>query len=511
MAALTRSEFLKGVGAGAILGVAPMPAGALAPKNQPSSGVDHAAFSAAVAKIRADIGGIEFPHRDFRLEDFGGKGDGVADCTKAFKAAIAACSKSGGGRVVLGEGVYRTGPVVLLSGVNLHIPFGARLKFIPEPERYLPPVMTRWEGVEMMGYSPLLYALDQTNIAVTGGGLIDGGADWANWWPWKGEWKGLFKNIPEEKTQRADRERLFAYGESGAPVSERVFGAGNLLRPPLVQFYRCKKVLIEGVTLAESPFWLLNPVLCEDVIIRNVTSRSFGPNNDGLNPESCRNVLIENCTFDTGDDCIAIKAGRNADGRRLAAPCENIVIAGCVMSAGHGGVSIGSEMSGGVRNVFVEDCVMSSPDLIRMLNIKTNAERGGFVESVWMRNIEVGEVLGAVVRIDFNFEEGAVGAHLPKVRDIAVDSIAIREAGRLVVLRGFDNAPIENFVLSNVDCSRQKFGSFVDHVKGFAAHNVKIDGKRVAASRISDESVRPWFESCTSLWASCDCPDAACE
>lgn len=374
----------------------------------------------------------EFPARDFVLTKFGAKGDGKTDASAAFRKAIEACVKAGGGRVVVPEGTFLTGPIRLRSRVNLHLAKGAVVRFATDPARYLPPVLTRWEGMELMGYSPLVYALDEESIAVTGEGTLDGGASETAWWPWKG--KG-----PEG--QKADRDRLFRMAEEGVPVAERVFGEGNRLRPPFVEPYRCRNVLIEGVTITNAPFWVIHPVLSRNVTVRNVKVVSHGPNNDGCDPESSSDVLIEDSLFDTGDDCIALKSGRNADGRRLATPVERVVVRRCTMKAGHGGVTIGSEISGGARDVFVEKCEMSSPDLERGLRIKTNAMRGGVVENVFVRDVTIGEV-GNAIDVDMLYEEGANGSFLPTVRNVRVERMSVGKAAYALFLRAIDGAPI---------------------------------------------------------------------
>lgn len=374
----------------------------------------------------------EFPARDFVLTKFGAKGDGKTDASAAFRKAIEACVKAGGGRVVVPEGTFLTGPIRLRSRVNLHLAKGAVVRFATDPARYLPPVLTRWEGMELMGYSPLVYALDEESIAVTGEGTLDGGASETAWWPWKG--KG-----PEG--QKADRDRLFRMAEEGVPVAERVFGEGNRLRPPFVEPYRCRNVLIEGVTITNAPFWVIHPVLSQNVTVRNVKVVSHGPNNDGCDPESSSDVLIEDSLFDTGDDCIALKSGRNADGRRLATPVERVVVRRCTMKAGHGGVTIGSEISGGARDVFVEKCEMSSPDLERGLRIKTNAMRGGVVENVFVRDVTIGEV-GNAIDVDMLYEEGANGSFLPTVRNVRVERMSVGKAAYALFLRAIDGAPI---------------------------------------------------------------------
>ena len=314
----------------------------------------------------------QFPNRDFPITEHGAISGGQTDCRPAISQAIAACHESGGGRVVVPAGDWLVrGPIHLRSDVNLHLEEGATIRFSTESSDYLPPVLTRFESNELMNYSPLVYAFEQENIAITGKGTLDGQAGPAHWWPWKGQ-------SGSGPHQAADSQLVRQMGEDNVPAANRVFGAGHYLRPNFVQPYRCRNVLVEGVTFTNSPMWVLNPVLCENVTVRGVTVVSHGPNNDGCNPESCRDVLIENCTFDTGDDCIAIKSGRNADGRRIGVPSENIIIRGCTMKNGHGGVVLGSEMSGGIRNVFVEDCAMDSPNLDCAIRLKSNSMRADF-------------------------------------------------------------------------------------------------------------------------------------
>jgi polygalacturonase len=257
-------------------------------------------------------------------------------------------------------------------------------------------------------------------------------------------------------------------------VEERQLGEGHFLRPNFVQPYRCEKVLIEGVTIKRSPMWVLHPVRCRNVTVRGVTIDSHGPNNDGCDPESCKDVLIEDCVFDTGDDCIAIKSGRNNDGRRVGVASENIVVRNCVMKDGHGGVVIGSEISGGCRNVFVEDCRMSSPNLDRALRIKTNSIRGGIVENVFARNIEVGEVKDAVIKVNFHYEEGDAGPHTPIVRNIVVQNLTSRKSPRVLDLRGYEKSPITDVQL--IDCQFEDVdeASVLINIKGLVLENVNM-------------------------------------
>lgn len=390
--------------------------------------------------ILARIRPPEFPARDFPITQYGAVAG--ADASQAIASAVEACRAAGGGRVVVPPGEYSTGPIVLASNVNLHVSEGATLRFSTDPARY-PRVFTRWEGIECMNYSPLIYAFEQTNVAVTGKGTLDGQAARDSWWAWKlSHWKDTGKTPPED-AQRPDARELIAMGAKGTPVAERVFGQGKKLRPSFFQPYRCKNVLIEGVTFLRSPMWEVHPVLCENVTVRNVTVSTHGPNNDGCNPECCRDVLIEGCTFDVGDDCIAIKSGKNDDGRRVNVPSENIVVRCCTFKDGHGGVVLGSECSGHIRNVFVEDCTMDSPNLERMLRFKNNAVRGGILENVFVRNVRVGVVAEAVLTIDLLYEEGANGAHMPTVRNVNVRSVTATAAPRVMYVVAFPGATID--------------------------------------------------------------------
>lgn len=424
-------------------------------------------------RIKAPV----FPKREFLVTRYGAKADGKTNSSEAFKKTIDACSKAGGGRVVVPEGTFLTGAIHLKSNVNLVVSKGATIKFSQDPNDFLPVVFTRWEGVELMNYSPFIYAYGQQNIAITGEGTLDGQSDNTSWWPWNGRasygWKEGSPN------QRPDRAKLIEMGEKGVPVKDRQFGAGHYLRPQFVQPYRCKNVLIEGVTIINSPMWELHPVLCENVTIRKVKISSHGPNNDGCDPESCTDVLIEDCDFDTGDDCIAIKSGRNGDGRRLHTPTSNIIIRGCRMRDGHGGITVGSEISGGVTNLFAEKCELDSPNLDHALRVKNNAMRGGLLQNLNFRDINVGQVAHAVITIDFNYEEGAKGNFTPVVRNYHVERLVSKKSKHAVDIQGLSNAPIYDFGLANCTFDNAAEPNIVKNVKDPFLYNVKINGKTV--------------------------------
>jgi polygalacturonase len=439
------------------------------------SGIESNTGWEQVPEILSRIVTPTFPSQTFNITDYGAVGDGKTDCTSSITEAIEACYEAGGGRVVFPEGTFLTGAIYLKSNINLHLTPKATILFSRDRQKYLPVVYTRFEGVECMNFSPFIYAYGEKNIAITGSGTLDGQGGAGAWWPWKGKsgdgWKA------EGPNQNADRAELFRMAENGVPVKERIFGENHYLRPNFIQTYKCKNVLIDSVTIKRSPMWEIHPVLCENVTVQNVNIISHGPNNDGCNPESSRNVLIKNSYFDTGDDCIAIKSGRNADGRRVDTASENIVIQGCTMKEGHGGVVIGSEMSGSCRNVFVEECTMDSPNLERALRIKTNSMRGGVVENIYMRNVIVGEVNDAVVKINFNYDEGDSGPYTPVVRNIFVSNITSRKSRYAISLVGYKRSPVTNFNL--VDCHFEgvKEGNMLKHYRDLNMQGVYINGQ----------------------------------
>jgi polygalacturonase len=396
----------------------------------------------AVPDILARIVPPRFPARDFLITKYEAR-DGK-DASAAIDKAIEACSRAGGGRVVVPKGDYLTGPIRLRSHVELHIDAGATLRFSQDPARY-PLVLTRWEGVELMNYSPLIYALDCEDVAITGEGTLDGQADAQHWW----NWKPVGKDHPPQP-QLPDRTLLFKQAEEGVPVAQRVYGPGHYLRPTFIEPYRCKNVLIEGVTIRNAPFWAMHPTLCTNVTIRRVTVIGHGPNTDGCDPESSRDVLIEDCVFDTGDDCIALKSGRNTDGRRISVPVENVIIRRCQMKHGHGGITIGSEITGGARNIYAEGCRLDSPELERGLRLKTNTMRGGIIENIFVRDIEIGSVQLAPIEIDLRYES-ETGTNIPAVRNVLVERMRSAHSRYGLYIRGLEQSPVRAVILR--DCA----------------------------------------------------------
>ena len=351
---------------------------------------------------------------------------------KAIQKAINQCSRQKGGRVVIPAGQrFLTGAIEMKSGVHLVVEEGAVLEFVFEPKLY-PIVETSWEGLDCYNLSPCIYAFKAKDIAITGKGTIDGGGNRSTWWPWCGAAKyGWKEGIVSQKS--GARQRLMKNGEDGEPMQDskgrhstlRTFRATDGLRPQLIGFNQCERVLIEDVTLLRSPFWVVHPLKCQDVTMRRVHINNDGPNGDGCDPESCDRVLIEDCYFNTGDDCIAIKSGRNRDGRQRNMPSQNIIIRRCTMKNGHGGVVIGSEISGGCKNVFAHDCVMDSPQLERVLRIKTNSCRGGVIEDIFVKDIQVGQCGESVLKINLDYEHNEVccRGYYPTVKKVLMENV----------------------------------------------------------------------------------------
>ncbi|MBV9082915.1 MAG: glycoside hydrolase family 28 protein [Acidobacteriaceae bacterium] len=430
-------------------------------------------LDAIVARIRRPT----FPNRDFDITRYGAIGNGKEKCTEAIAKAIRECSAAGGGRIVIPEGAFLTGAIHLENNVNLYLSKGATLLFSRDPKDYLPNVFTRFEGTECMNYSPFVYAFEKQNIGVTGPGKLDGQAGPDHWWPWAGKSRGGWQK--GQTSGLDDRKALVDMADRDVPVEKRIFGDGHFLRPNFVQPYRCRNVQLEDFTIVNSPMWELNPVLCTNVIVRGITINSHGPNNDGCDPECCRDVLISNVSFSTGDDCVAVKSGRNRDGRRVGVPCENVVIVDCEMKDGHGGVSIGSEVSGGIRNILTNHCHMSSPNLQRGLRIKSNSYRGGTIENIRFENVTIGQVAEATVEVDFYYEEGPGGPFKPVVRDIYIDHVTSQKSKYGIYLRGFPNDPINGVHISDCNFENAAKGNFFEAVAQVDVKNVDVNGKPV--------------------------------
>ncbi len=450
--------------AGAILGDV-TPAGAapdIAPDPAP----------AQAARIVSGLRPPVFAGRTWRITSFGAVGDGVTDCTRALRAAIDACHACGGGRVLVPPGVFLTGAIHLRSNVNLHLAEGAVVRFSTDPAHYLPVVMTRWEGTECFNYSPFIYAFGQRNIAVTGAGTLDGQAR-------LGPWESWYAN---GGPQRIDQAALREMGATGVPVRERQFGPGHYLRPKMVQFYRCENILVSGVTILDPPMWTIHPVLCRNVIVRDVTVHSYLFNTDGCDPECCTNVLITGCRFNTNDDCVAVKAGRDEDGHRVGVPSRNIVVDRCKFSGRWGGITIGSEMSGGVGNVYALNCEINPPDfpgnypIKYPLYIKTNKLRGGYIDGIHLRNFSGGRVEREALYVILNYNN-QIGTRPVLVQNISVDNMRLDGARRAIWLAGLETDHIRSVrVRDSHFTSVSNPDNTIAFVDGLTLDNVTING-----------------------------------
>jgi polygalacturonase len=404
------------------------------------------------------------PNRVVRPADFGGRPDPAGDARPALQAALASLARTGGGRLVLPPGVWRVdGPLHLSSGHELHLEAGAVLRFTCDPRRHLPPVLTRFEGTEVYNYSPCIYAYQAHHVAITGRGTIEGGGGTVCT-----EWR---------RQQRPDRDRLRAQGAGGVPVHERVFGAGHFLRFGLIQFFGCNQVLLEDFTAVDPPFWCIHAVACSSVIARRLRVEGAHLNTDCLDPESCSDVLIEECVFRSGDDCIAIKSGRDQDGWRLARPSEDILIRNCELhSTGAAAIAIGSEMSGGVRRVFVEDCRIGRAR--QGFNCKGNLDRGGLVEHVRVHGVTA-DATDEFVQLTLDYQGHRTGGHPPHFRDLEFSGLSCRTAATGFAALGAPGAEIADVRLHDVTVMEAARPAVIRHARGVQFDRVRINGAEI--------------------------------
>lgn len=402
-----------------------------------------------------------FPDRVFNITDHGALPDGATKNTASIAAAIDACHAAGGGTVLIPPGLWLTGPIHLKSNVNLHAAEGARVVFSTRFEDYLPVVLTRWEGVEVYNYSPLIYAKDADRIALTGRGVYDGqGEAWFPMRPW----------------QKADREKLWNSEADGVPVAERIYGTvEGALRPSFVQPFNCTNVLIEGPTFTRSPFWVIHPVYCDRLIIRDVVVDSHGINNDAVDLDSCTNSLVERCNFTVGDDAVALKSGRDADGWRVGKPCENIIVRHITSFNGHGGVVIGSELSGGARNAYFHDIYFKNT--ITAIRIKSKIGRGGVIEDIWFKDIiATGLSQRPVFWLDALYASHTVQPAtdtLTKFRNIHVENLASWGSERSVEIGAYEAKPAENITVKNVFITAAN-GLLLENTEGVVLDGINI-------------------------------------
>lgn len=395
-----------------------------------------------------------------------------------IQKAIDEISGNGGGKLVFPKGVYRTGSIFLKSHVELHLSSPETvLSFVFEDlEKNYPVRFSHWEASPCYNYSALIYSFGQTDIALTGPGTLDGGADHDHWWNFHHQVENSWSSNDADLQIRA-RAMLRKMNQDGVPVSERVFGDGHYLRPNFIQPIRCERVLLSGFSLRHSPMWQVNPVMCKSVIIENLDICSHGPNNDGCDPESCDGVIIRGCRFDTGDDCISLKSGRDRDGREANIPCRNIYIEDNDFADGHGGIALGSEMSGGIYRVMATGNRFSSPNLTYALRMKTNAKRGGTIEDVILSDSTMDSVHGAAVHGTMLYEDGRQGNDLPVFRNIRIENITAHGGDYGIFLEAFDEVPITGLELENITIDGAEKALRSMNWENPTVSNVRINGK----------------------------------
>ena len=424
---------------------------------------------------------------DFAITDYGARSDGTK-VTAAFKAAFADAEKAGGGRVVVPAGRWVSGAIHLKSNCELHLAEGSEIVFTQNPEDYLPAVHTSWEGMECWNYSPLVYAYSCTNIAITGKGTLRG---------FDGEYEDTLwkKWVPQDAGIRDARLQLYIWGATGAPMAERqIWKKPNAhTRPHLLQINRCKDVRLEDFKVRNSPFWTIHLYHSEDIVVRGLDVFARGTNSDGIDIEMTRDVLVEKCRFDQGDDGVVIKSGRNQDAWRLNRPTENVVVRNCEIVNAHTVLGVGSEISGGVRNILMENC--TAGDVHRVYYVKTNRRRGGFVENVVMRDVKAESASDAVIAVetDILYEWADFPDYeLRKTRiaNLLVDNVVCRRARSRIRLLGDKEAPVKGMRVHWLEVGElERPRDIVENVDGFVLvekHAVNYDTSKIAPYTLED-------------------------
>jgi hypothetical protein len=410
-----------------------------------------------------------FPNHTFNIKDYGAVEGGIVKCTEAIRKAIEAAEKVGGGKVVIPAGKWLTGAIHLDNNINLYVSKGAEVLFSQDEKDYLPVVFSRHEDIECYKFSAFIYANGKKNIAITGEGVLFGqGKPWLN---------------HKEAELNADKE-LREMAKNNVPVKDRIFDGthNDMLRPAFFQPMNCTNVLVEGVTFKYGAFWTITPTYCTNVIVRKVkivTEGKYGhiKNGDGVDPSSCKNVLIEYCDISTGDDCIAIKSGRDEDGLRVHKPTENVVVRHCDFRSGHGGITIGSETSGGINNIYGYDCISDGTD--RALRIKTGRGRGAVVQNLWFKDISAKRIVYEAIDINMLYTtkrlpEEPVSVTTPKFKNFHFENISCGYANTYgIEILGLPEMPIENLTFKHINIKSKK-GIIINDAKNIKFFDVSV-------------------------------------
>jgi len=430
----------------------------------------HPVTKDSVAAIVNRIQLPKIPVFKINVSQLGAKGDSVTNDKTAFDKAMALCKKNNGGTIIVPKGIYTlNGPIHFVSHVNLQLEKGAKIRFSDNPNDYLPMVLTSWEGTMIYNYSPLIYANGCTDIAISGEGTIDGegGKIWHSF----------------KAKEKPGKIRSRDMNHSGIPVKDRKFGNGHFLRPQLIQFLNSKNILVENVTIEDSPFWCIHLLKSESTTIRGLKYNAFNANNDGIDPEYSKDILIENIDFNNADDNIAIKAGRDHEGRaNTTSPSQNIVIRNCRFKGLHG-VVLGSEMSAGIKNIYIENC-STSGYLKRGIYFKTNADRGGYIKNIFISNIQLDEVEDCIY-ITANYM--GEGSEFPAdVSDIYFSDISCNRARETaIVIQGFPQKKVRNVSLNNIEVKSAKNGMTVQNTENVTVNDVFIGQKATVPTSVT--------------------------
>lgn len=439
----------------------------------PSMAISDTDRTARRDSILSQITGADIPQATIDITSLGAIGNGEKDCKPAFDKAMKKAVRTGGLHIIVPTGEYLlNGPIHFTSNVCLELQDGATLKFSPEPKYYLPLVKTSWEGTFIQNYSPFIYGYQVENISIIGKGTIDGnaGSSFATW-----------KSM-QKKGQQLTRDM----NHNETPVSERNFGEGYFLRPQLIQLFECRNITIEGVFITNSPFWCIHLLKSENIICRDIRYDAKLVNNDGIDPEYTRNLLIENITFNNGDDNIAIKCGRDNDGWKTNCPSENIIIRNCKFKGLHG-VVLGSEMSAGIQNIFIENCTYGGY-CKRGICIKTNPDRGGFIRNIYINNCKFGNVEDLFYATSMYAGEGLDNNHFTEVHDIHVKDLSCNTASSAgIVLQGTTTRPIYNVSFENVNIGKTSIGLSFTNTEYIQLKNCNLGGVVGIPSTVSDK------------------------
>jgi polygalacturonase len=426
----------------------------------------------------------------YDVSQLGADSRGETLCTHIINQAIQSAANDGGGTIYFPAGLYLTGAIHLESNITIHIESGATIRFSDNFDHYLPFVQMRWEGVVMNSFSPLFHAAGKENLTICGRGKIDGQGK--KWWDEHHRINQTLQN-PAQTQTLTPYQTLWDENNTTLTVEPYYQKSINrkFFRPPFIQFFQCKNILIEGITIVNSPFWTVNPEFCDNVTVNGITiiNDPSSPNTDGVNPSSCSNVHISNCHIDVGDDCITIKSGRDKDGRTWNKPCENITITNCTMLAGHGGVVIGSEMSGGVKKVTISNCVFDGTDA--GIRLKSSRGRGGIVEEIRVDNIVMNNIQKNAFIFDLFYDKSSTPEPLsertPIFRNIHLSNITGNNIKKIGYIAGLEEMPIDEISFSNINMKAQE-GFDANHATNLSFHNVDFSSQQSSSIEITNSS-----------------------